>query len=173
MSLSPSQMTSRASAAVGATRAMRRRPAATCARFAPIGAGVVLNGTTHNDLARAKPATRELAFGVAPRRIILHATRRIGDHQVRLDAAEHALDVRRGRAVAAEQTILPEGPQIARLRHRIGGLSRTRRRRGSVGAGSPATFHSGKPSSSRRARWPRRRRSATASNERTHQGPRQ
>jgi hypothetical protein len=32
MPLSPSQMTSRASAAVGATRAMRRRPAATCVR---------------------------------------------------------------------------------------------------------------------------------------------
>jgi hypothetical protein len=36
--------------------------------------------------------------------------------RVRLDAAEHALDVRRGRAVAAEQTMLPEGLQIARLR---------------------------------------------------------
>ena len=31
--------------------------------------------------------------------------RRVGDHQVRLDAAEHALDVRRDRAVAAEETM--------------------------------------------------------------------
>jgi hypothetical protein len=39
--------------------------------------------------------------------------------QVRLDAAERALDVRRDRAVAAEQTMPPKQPQIARLRHRM------------------------------------------------------
>jgi putative Ca2+/H+ antiporter (TMEM165/GDT1 family) len=39
--------------------------------------------------------------------------------------------------------------------------------------GSPAIFHSGNPSSSRRARYPRSRSNATASYERTHHGPRQ
>ena len=38
---------------------------------------------------------------------------RVGHHQQRLDAAEHALDVRRDRAVAAEETMPPEQPQIA------------------------------------------------------------
>jgi hypothetical protein len=43
---------------------------------------------------------------------------------MRLDAAEHALDVRRDRAVAAEETMPPEQPQIARLRHRMLGSRR-------------------------------------------------
>jgi hypothetical protein len=54
---------------------------------------------------------------VAPRRVIIHTVRRIRDHQVRLAAAEHALDVRRHCAVAAEQSMTAEQPQIARLRH--------------------------------------------------------
>jgi hypothetical protein len=43
------------------------------------------------------------------------------------DGAEHALDVldvRRDRAVAAEQTMPPEQPQISRLRHRMLGHRR-------------------------------------------------
>ena len=39
-------------------------------------------------------------------------------------AAEHALDVRRKGAVAAEQAMPPEQPQIARLRHRLLGHRR-------------------------------------------------
>ena len=38
---------------------------------------------------------------------------------MRLDAAEHVLDVRRDRAVAAEETMAPEEPQIADPRHRV------------------------------------------------------
>ena len=45
---------------------------------------------------------------------------RVSDHKVRRDATEHALDIRRDRAVAAEETMFPEQPQIARLRHRAG-----------------------------------------------------
>jgi hypothetical protein len=41
---------------------------------------------------------------------ITHPVGWIGDHQMRLDPAEHALDVRRDRAVAAEETMLPEEP---------------------------------------------------------------
>ena len=40
---------------------------------------------------------------------------RVSDHKVRRDATEHALDIRRDRAVAAEQTVPPEQPQIASL----------------------------------------------------------
>jgi hypothetical protein len=50
---------------------------------------------------------------VAPPCIVIHPIGRW------LDAAEHALDVRRDRAVAAEETMPPEQPQIARLRHRM------------------------------------------------------
>jgi len=38
---------------------------------------------------------------------------------VRRDVAEHPLDVRRDRAVAAEETVPAEQPQIARLRYRM------------------------------------------------------
>ena len=55
---------------------------------------------------------------------ILDPIRRVSHHQVRLDAAEDALDVRRDRAVAAEETMPPEQPQIARLRHRVLGSRR-------------------------------------------------
>jgi hypothetical protein len=51
--------------------------------------------------------------------IVLNPIRRVCDHKVRLDAAEHALDIRRDRAVAAEETVPPQQPQIARLRHRM------------------------------------------------------
>ena len=37
--------------------------------------------------------------------VVINAVGRVGDHQVRLDAAEYALDVRRDRAVAAEETM--------------------------------------------------------------------
>jgi hypothetical protein len=57
---------------------------------------------------------------------------------VRLDAAEHALDVRRDRAVAAEETMPPEDPQITRLRHRVLGS----RRRVIRVAASPLDHHS-------------------------------
>ena len=43
---------------------------------------------------------------------------------MRLDAAEHAIDVRRDRAVAAEETVPPKQPQVARLRHRMLGNRR-------------------------------------------------
>jgi hypothetical protein len=51
---------------------------------------------------------------------------------VRLDVAEHALDVRRDRAVAAEETMPPEAPKVTRLRH---GMLGSRRR--VVGVGQP------------------------------------
>ena len=56
---------------------------------------------------------------------------------------------------------------------RCPGTENSHRSRISWLVGSPAVFHSGKPSSSRRARCPRPRSNATASNERTHHGPRQ
>ena len=49
---------------------------------------------------------------------------RVGDHKVRRDATEHALNVGRHCAVAAEETMPPEEPQIARLRHRVLGHRR-------------------------------------------------
>jgi hypothetical protein len=64
--------------------------------------------------ARAFHLTIDGCF-IAPIGVVVNAIRRVGDHQVRLDAAEHALDVRRHRAVAAEETMPPEQPQIARL----------------------------------------------------------
>jgi hypothetical protein len=42
---------------------------------------------------------------ISPIRVIIHPLRWIRHHQVRLDAAEHALDVRRHRAVAAEEPV--------------------------------------------------------------------
>ena len=56
---------------------------------------------------------------IAPRWIVFYPVRRVCHHQVRLDAAEHALDVGRHRAVAAEQPMPPEQPQIAGLRDRV------------------------------------------------------
>src|SRR5580700_5562106 len=67
---------------------------------------------------------------VAPSRVVINAVGRVGDHQVRLDSAEHALDVRRDRAVAAEEAVPAEEPQIARLRH---GMLGSRRRLVRVG----------------------------------------
>jgi hypothetical protein len=58
------------------------------------------------------------------RRVVIHAIGQVGDHQVRLDAAEHALDVRRDRAIAAEEAVPPEEPQIARPRNRVLGSLR-------------------------------------------------
>jgi hypothetical protein len=49
----------------------------------------------------------------------LNAIGRVGDHQVRLNGTEHALDVGRHGAVAAEQPMPPQQPQIARLRDRM------------------------------------------------------
>jgi len=76
---------------------------------------------------------------------ILDPIRRVSHHQVRLDAAEDALDVRRDRAVAAEETMPPEQPQIARLRHRVLG-SRAGASSGSV---SPAVRSASRSFSSR------------------------
>jgi hypothetical protein len=70
------------------------------------------------------PDTSCRCSAVPPCRIIFDPIRRVGDHRVRLDAAEHALDVRRDRAVAAEETMPPEDPQITRLRHRVLGSRR-------------------------------------------------
>ena len=66
----------------------------------------------------ARPCQPATAFDFRPR-LVIHPVGRVGDHQVRLDAAEHALDVRRDRAVAAEEAMPPEQPQIARLRDRM------------------------------------------------------
>ena len=72
-----------------------------------------------------------------PSGIVADAVGRVGDHQVRLDAAEHALDVRGDRAVAAEEAVPSEQPQIARLRHRMLGhrrrVVRVRQPRGPLG----------------------------------------
>src|SRR5438067_3220554 len=56
---------------------------------------------------------------IAPRWIVFYSVRRVCHHQVRLDAAEHALDVCRHRAIAAEQPMPPEQPSLAGLRHRV------------------------------------------------------
>jgi hypothetical protein len=45
-----------------------------------------------------------------PRRIVTHAVGRIGDHKMRRDTTEHALNVGRRRAVAAEQSMAAEHP---------------------------------------------------------------
>jgi SAM domain (Sterile alpha motif) len=71
------------------------------------------------DVFEANDIDTDLLTLVAPRRIIIHAVRRVCYHQVRLDAAEHALDVRRDRAVAAEDAVPPEHPQIARPTRRV------------------------------------------------------
>jgi len=56
---------------------------------------------------------------IAPRWIVFYPVRRVCHHQVRLDATERAFDVRRDRAVAAQQPMPPEQPQIAGLRDRV------------------------------------------------------
>ena len=56
---------------------------------------------------------------------VVHVVRRIGEGHVGELAAEHPLDVGQHRRVAAEQPVLTEHPQIARLRDR---LLRQRRR---------------------------------------------
>jgi hypothetical protein len=65
---------------------------------------------------------------IPPIRIILHPIGRVGDHKVRIDAAEHALDVSRDRAIAAEETVPALGLALelvpamltgARDRHRL------------------------------------------------------
>jgi hypothetical protein len=57
-------------------------------------------------------AARLRGGAIAPRWIVFYPVRRVCHHQVRLDAAEHALDVRRDGAIAAEETMPPEQPQI-------------------------------------------------------------
>ncbi len=61
---------------------------------------------------------------VTPLRIVIDPIRWVRDHQVRLDTAEHALDVRGDGAVAAEETVPAEQPQIARLGDRVLGQRR-------------------------------------------------
>ena len=47
---------------------------------------------------------------IPPRRIVTHAVGRVGDHKVRRDATEHARNVGRHCAVAAEQSMAAEHP---------------------------------------------------------------
>ena len=56
---------------------------------------------------------------IAPNRVVIDAVGRVGDHEVRRDATEHTRNVGRHCAVAAEQAMPSEEPQIARLRHRV------------------------------------------------------
>ena len=79
--------------------------------LAPVGAVVVQH------LAGA--AGRGGAGLVAPGRIVVDAVGRVGDHQLRLDAVEQALDVGRHRGVAAEQPVRAEQPEIAGQRDRV------------------------------------------------------
>jgi hypothetical protein len=88
-------------------------------RLTPIGAIIVLNLAECSAADLSGSAVGPSAIdrcAVTPPRIVFDAIGRVGDHQVRLDAAEHALDVRRDRAVAAEEAMPPEDPQIARHR---------------------------------------------------------
>jgi hypothetical protein len=47
---------------------------------------------------------------IAPSRVVIDAVGRVGDHEVRRDATEHALNVGRHCAVAAEQSMTAEHP---------------------------------------------------------------
>ena len=47
---------------------------------------------------------------VAPSRVVINAVGRVGDHKVRRDATELALNVGRHCAVAAEQAMAAEHP---------------------------------------------------------------
>jgi hypothetical protein len=67
----------------------------------PIG-GIVIPDSTSRE--------REVIKLIPPSRIVIHTIRRVRDHEVRLDATEHALDVRRHRAVAAEEAMPAEQP---------------------------------------------------------------
>ena len=51
---------------------------------------------------------------VAPGRVVLHAIGRVGDHQVRPHAGQRPLDHRRVGAVAADQAVAAEQPDVAR-----------------------------------------------------------
>ncbi len=55
-----------------------------------------------------------------PSRVVVHAIRRIGHHQVRLLASERALDHRRVGAVAAGEPVPTQQPDVAETRDRVG-----------------------------------------------------
>src|ERR1700721_2135260 len=66
-----------------------------------------------DDRAGRNPPGRPIARSaglIAPSRVVINAVGRVGDHKVRRDATEHALDIRRDRAVAAEETGAAEHP---------------------------------------------------------------
>jgi hypothetical protein len=89
--------------------------------IAPIGAPIVIDFSYGSRAKRLAVVSVPL---IPPIRIILHPIGRVGDHKVRIDAAEHALDVSRDRALAAEETVpalelVPAMLTGARDRHRL------------------------------------------------------
>ncbi len=78
---------------------------------APVGAIVVKHLADRLAIATVTSAH-------APGRIVFHAIRRIGHHQMRLGAGEHALHVLRIGGVAAGQAMAAEQPDVAANRRR-------------------------------------------------------
>src|SRR5437588_11429117 len=64
-------------------------------------------GPGRNPLGR--PIDRSAGL-IAPSRVVINAVGRVGDHKVRRDATEHARNVGRHCAVAAEQAMRAEPP---------------------------------------------------------------
>ena len=104
---------------------LRHRPSpAWCARFVPPGRyePIRLASTTLptaprpdrlDDRAGRNPPGRPIdrsAGLIAPSRVVINAVGRVGDHKVRRDATEHARNVGRHCAVAAEQSMTAEHP---------------------------------------------------------------
>ncbi len=61
----------------------------------------------------AGPPCRGCPHFVAPCRVIIDAIGWIGHHQQRFHRAQHPLNIGGDRRVAAEQTVVPEDPEIA------------------------------------------------------------
>jgi hypothetical protein len=66
--------------------------------------GGILGWCTVMDFSNRRPA---------PSRVVINAVGRVSDHKVRRDATEHALNVGRHCAVAAEQAMAAEHPATA------------------------------------------------------------
>src|SRR5207248_761982 len=97
--------------------------------LSPIAAVVV------RDLATRKVAADTEACPLAPCRLVAHAIRRIGHHKMWLDAVEHAVDGSSIGAVAADEPMGAEEPEVAIAAH---GLQRNVRYGIGIGEAAPA-----------------------------------
>ena len=83
----------------------------------PVGA-IVVEHLALRELAAAEAAAR------SPGRIVADPVRRIGDHQMRLRARQHLLDIGRAGAVAAANPMVSQQPYIAEPGDRLIGYFR-------------------------------------------------